>query len=273
MRVFSFGGGVQSTAALILAARGELDVDTFLFANVGDDSENPDTLRYVREIAIPYAQQHGVRIETLQKRRKDGSIETLYGKLTRPDSRTIGIPALLGTAGVPARRNCTTDFKVQRIASWCYQHGARKTTPATVMLGISLDEFQRMRTDSGFSYTQLAYPLIERRISRADCHRLITEEGLPTPPKSSCWFCPFHSRSMWIDLSRRHPDLWQKAIALEEQLSARARVIHAHRKNYEGDRERVYLSSVRKPLPMVVGAGVQPPLFEDDMCESGYCMV
>jgi 3'-phosphoadenosine 5'-phosphosulfate sulfotransferase (PAPS reductase)/FAD synthetase len=48
IRVFSYGGGVQSTAALVLAAQGVIDYHTFLFANVGEDSENPDTLAYVR---------------------------------------------------------------------------------------------------------------------------------------------------------------------------------------------------------------------------------
>ncbi len=45
MRVISYGGGVQSTALLVLANRGEIRyVDAALFANVGDDSEDPDTL-------------------------------------------------------------------------------------------------------------------------------------------------------------------------------------------------------------------------------------
>ncbi|WP_254897837.1 hypothetical protein [Kitasatospora sp. NA04385] len=35
IRSFSFGGGVQSTAALVLAAQGRIDYRTFLFANVG----------------------------------------------------------------------------------------------------------------------------------------------------------------------------------------------------------------------------------------------
>lgn len=43
LTVFSYGGGVQSNAALVLAAQGKLDCKTFLFANVGDDSENPAT--------------------------------------------------------------------------------------------------------------------------------------------------------------------------------------------------------------------------------------
>lgn len=41
LRVFSFGGGVQSTAALVLAAQGEIDFTAFIFANVGADSEHP----------------------------------------------------------------------------------------------------------------------------------------------------------------------------------------------------------------------------------------
>src|SRR5438477_12099715 len=60
MRVFSYGGGVQSTAALVLAAQRKIDYPTFLFCNVGDDSEHPASLDYVHEYAIPYAQKHGI---------------------------------------------------------------------------------------------------------------------------------------------------------------------------------------------------------------------
>ncbi|WP_256918783.1 hypothetical protein [Streptomyces hilarionis] len=41
VKSFSFSGGVQSMAAMVLAATGELDYRTFLMANVGDDSEHP----------------------------------------------------------------------------------------------------------------------------------------------------------------------------------------------------------------------------------------
>lgn len=46
LRVFSYGGGVQSTGALVLAAQGRIDFPTFLFCNVGDDSEHPGTLLF-----------------------------------------------------------------------------------------------------------------------------------------------------------------------------------------------------------------------------------
>ncbi|MGC8646500.1 MAG: hypothetical protein ACP5T9_03085 [Thermoplasmata archaeon] len=34
--------------------------------------------------------------------------------------------------------------------------------------------------------------------------------------KSSCFFCPFQTRREWYWLRYAHPDLWQKAIALEK---------------------------------------------------------
>ena len=53
LRSISYGGGVQSTALLVLAAQKRIDFRTFLMANVGDDSENPGTLRYLEEYAKP----------------------------------------------------------------------------------------------------------------------------------------------------------------------------------------------------------------------------
>ncbi|TDB83784.1 phosphoadenosine phosphosulfate reductase, partial [Actinomadura sp. 7K534] len=92
MRAFSYGGGWQSTAALVLAAQGRIDFPTFLFANVGDDSEHPATLRYIRDHAAPYAAAHGIDLRELHRIRRDGTTETLYGRLTREGSRSIPIP-------------------------------------------------------------------------------------------------------------------------------------------------------------------------------------
>jgi hypothetical protein len=87
LRTFSYGGGVQSTAALVLAAEGKIDFNIFLFANTGDDSENPKSLVYVREVAMPYAAAHGIALHELQRHTRDGQPETLYGRITRADIR------------------------------------------------------------------------------------------------------------------------------------------------------------------------------------------
>jgi hypothetical protein len=80
----SYGGGHQSTALLVLAAREVIPTRTFLFCNVGDDSEHPGTLEYVREVAAPYAAFHGLDLHTLTRQRRDGTEETLMGRLLNP---------------------------------------------------------------------------------------------------------------------------------------------------------------------------------------------
>ncbi|MGI5401976.1 hypothetical protein ACQEVG_21530 [Streptomyces sp. CA-135486] len=41
MNTIPYGGGVHSTALLVLTAQGHIPYDAFLFAKVGDDSEHP----------------------------------------------------------------------------------------------------------------------------------------------------------------------------------------------------------------------------------------
>lgn len=263
LRCFSYGGGVQSTAALVLAAQGKIDYSIFLFSNVGDDSEHPDTLRYVQAHARPRTAAHGLALHELRHIRRDGNEETLYRKLTRPGSRSTGIPIYLEGAGAPGRRSCTSEFKIRRIAVWQRRHGATKADPAVTGLGISLDEFHRARSSSGIETQVLEYPLIDLRLTRRDCMNIIARAGLPIPPKSSCWFCPFHSIATWRRLQNNRPDLYEQAVALEQQLSDRSEML---------GRGKVFLTRKLRPIDVVL-AGRQDELeLIDDACESGYCL-
>jgi hypothetical protein len=262
IRAFSYGGGVQSTAALVLAAQGKIDFRLFLFSNVGDDSERADTLTYVHDVAMPFAEEHEIELRELRHMRRDGTEETLYRKLTRPGSRSTGIPIFLEGSGAPGRRSCTADFKIRRIRKELRRRGASADEPAIVGLGISLDEFQRMRSESGFPDQRLEYPLITLRLTRQDCINIIARAGLPVPPKSSCWFCPFHRIPVWQEMLRNEPKLFDRAVALEVTLSDRSESL---------GRGKVFLSRKMRPLDQVVGE--QADMFEsDDACESGFCM-
>jgi hypothetical protein len=256
LSVFSFGGGVQSTAALVLAARGELDCRTFLFSDVGDDSENPATVAYVRDFAEPFAAEHGLEFVRLTGSR------SLYAKLTAPGSRSVGIPVRMA-GGAPVRRQCTVDFKIRRVGRELKRRGATAEEPATVMLGISMDEWHRARTPdaSGIAWTRLAYPLIDRRLYRDHCLRIVQEAGLPEPPKSACWFCPLHSLPMWREQARRQPDLFARSVELEASLN---------RRRAELGKDAVFFTSRLRPLPMAVQDDGQLDL--DGLgCDSGYC--
>lgn len=337
LRSISYGGGVQSTALLVLAAQKRIDYPLFLMANVGDDSEDPRTLEYVTNTAAPYAADHGIELQVLNRLRRDGSTETLWGRLMKEESRSLPIPVRMSN-GAPGTRSCTSDFKIKVVArelkrrgahggkrcraheSADYRHelstwadgrkivgcwpsnircrvsstkaeaphdcdrGPRDGTAvgdpticpdckasdrATVGIGISLDEIGRANTRRVEPHENMAYPLISigedtgLKLTRLDCERLIRDAGLPVPPKSSCFFCPFHKPEAWSDLARERPDLFDKAADLEDTLNARRRKL---------GKDEVYLTRFAVPLRQAVDTD-QPllPLVDDGSCDSGWC--
>lgn len=261
-RYFSFGGGVQSMAVLVLTVQGKLHYDAFLFANVGDDSENPATIEYMERVAKPYAAANGIELVELQRIRLNGEAETLIGRIQRSE-RSLPLPVWMST-GAPGKRSCTSDFKIDVIAKYLKRNGANKRAPCVTGLGISMDEWQRARTDSGVAWQTLEYPLIDLRLNRLDCMRIIEQAGLPVPPKSSCWFCPFHHRDEWKRLKREEPEQFQKAIELEE-------LINARRKGF--GMNSVYLHKALRPLEQAVGDQMAMEFSDDEICDSGYCFV
>lgn len=273
LRVFANGGGIQSTAALVLSIQGRINFPIHLFANVGDDSEHPATLRYVREVAIPYADSNGIEIHELSRTKRDGTTETLYERLTREGSRSLPIP-LYFSGGVPGGRSCTADFKIRVIGKWLKNRGACADRPATVGVGISTDEIQRINARKNEPYERLAYPLVGLpadedtglRLRRIDCARIIRDAGLPVPPKSSCYFCPFHRPEAWHDQRRNDPELFAKSCNLEDLLNDRRDML---------GRDHVYLTRFGRPLGDAIPDGVDLlPMFDGDdaQCDNGWCM-
>jgi hypothetical protein len=267
LTAISYGGGVQSTALVVLAATGQLPfkVDAALFANVGDDSEHPATLDYVRNVAIPWAAERGLAVHELKRVKRDGTEETLWGRLMKPDSRSLPIPVRMPDTGAPGTRSCTKDFKISVVGKWLKANGASKDDPATVCIGISTDEITRVSNKRVEPYERPVYPLIDLGMDRSACQRLIAEAGLPVPGKSSCFFCPFHRPQMWAEMRRDEPELFFKAADLEATLIER---------RVKLDRDPVYLTRFGRPLTEAVPeAQDMLPGFSPDMetCDEGYC--
>lgn len=272
-RTFSYGGGVQSTAALALAAQGRIDFRTFLFANVGDDSEHPGTMAYIEQHAAPFAAQHGIELielkRTISRGPRAGQDETLYSRLMREGSRSLPIPVRMSN-GAPGTRSCTADFKIKTIGKWLKANGANENSRAVVGIGISLDEIHRVNARRAMPYEIPTYPLLDHEppLRRQDCERIIREAGLPVPPKSSCWFCPFHTPQRWAEMRRDEPQLFERACHLEDTLNAR---------RDELGRDHVYLTRFNRPLALAVPeAGAMLPIFDvnesdAETCDNGAC--
>ena len=309
LRVVSYGGGVQSTALLVLAARRVIDFPIFLMANVGDDSEHPATLAYVRDVAMPYAAAHGIEMHMLARIDRAGNNRSLLADITRPGSKSMKIPVRMAS-GKPGSRACTVDYKLSVLAKWHKAHGAsggascpdhsapapcpRHQSPskakrcrlhpaedcpactqpnrATVAVGISLDEITRANLDKAQPHERLTYPLIGigeetgLRMNRSDCARVIREAGLAVPPKSSCFFCPWHRMTTWQDMARDEPELFEKSCDLEDFMRERSE---------KAGRGPVWLTDYATPLRRLIDTnqGLLPVDDEIGECDSGSCFL
>ncbi|MGK5557755.1 phosphoadenosine phosphosulfate reductase [Actinomadura kijaniata] len=236
----------------------------FLFADVGDDSEHPATLAYVHQHAAPFAASHHLDLRELRRTRRDGTTETLYGRLMREGSRSIPIPIPVRMSnGAPGTRSCTSDFKICVIGKWLRAHGASATNPATVGIGISVDEIHRANNRRCEPYERIVYPLLDLGVRRADCPRIIRSAGLPVPSKSACWFCPFHRLTNWQDMRRNQPELFARACDLETTINTRRAAL---------GRDPVWLNRYAAPLADVVpDIDVLPFDDGDGTCDGGWC--
>jgi len=258
-RVVSYGGGVQSTALLVLAAQGRIDYRTFMFANVGDQAENPDTLTYVKQIARPYAAEHGIELTDLRWVTRKGETRDLYVDLLAHENSLV-IP--LRDSGGFGNRKCTARYKIEVVARELRRRGATTEHPAVVAMGISTDEIQRAKTGVSKQqpWTTKVNPLLDLGLSRSDCRKVIAAAGLPVPPKSSCWFCPFQGQEQWRDRRRRQPELFAKAVALDATLRDRHMALRG---------DPAGLASPALPLDDAVA---DQGVLDLGDCDSGWCM-
>jgi len=191
----SFGGGVNSVAMTVLMVnegwRGPI-----VMADTG--AEWPETTAYVAAFEHDWLQPRGLHIEYVGAEWRE-----IGYKPTLPD-----YCAQYRYLPFQRIRWCTQHWKTRPIAIWADAHGI-----AVQHLGIAADESHRQPSASR--------PLCERGITRAGCVEIIRAEGLPVPRKSGCWLCPFQRRAQWRELWERHPDLYERAAALEDAATER----------------------------------------------------
>ena len=271
MKVISYGGGVQSTAMIVLATQGKIaDVSAALFSNVGDDSELPDTIKYVREVITPWAAERGLPVHELHRTiTTTGERETLWQRMMNYDGEALREPIpVFGSNGAPMSRSCTRDHKIRILGRWIREHVPDEELPCDVLIGISMDEIERAGRGSDEKWERRCYPLLDLRLTRAHCIEIIKAAGLPVPPKSSCFFCPFHSTDTWAELRRDRPELFEKAAFLEDTLNER-RAAREMPPVYLTRRGKPIRLAIQEASPSLFGDGA----FNDGGCDEGYCWV
>ena len=188
---------MNSTALVVLLA-GEGWRGPILYAETG--TEWPETDKYVAMFERDWLAPRGLSITRIGPEWRRG-----LKRMTR-----IEYCEHYRMTPSPYRRWCTSHWKVEPMQRWCAANGYEF---ADVLLGISADESRRM--------PERIRPLVDRGIDRNGCARIIADAGLPVPPKSSCYICPFQGQREWRHLWETHRDLYERAAALERALSER----------------------------------------------------
>lgn len=246
--IISNGWGVQTFTLAAMAALGEIEKPD---AIVHADTTHESVLTYdFAERWTPFLTKHGLNVVTVCD-------EKAASKLLDDSIQTF-IPAF--TEYGQARRQCTERWKIAPVRRWLQEN--RKGLPVRQMMGISLDEFQRMRV-SDVKYIENVYPLVEKRMTRADCIKWLESHGLEVPPKSACAFCPYHNMNAWRK-TREIPADWEKAIKVDN-----------HIRDLRSP-EKLYLHPARKPLEEVdLRTPQEKGQMElwDAVCDGGVCWV
>jgi 3'-phosphoadenosine 5'-phosphosulfate sulfotransferase (PAPS reductase)/FAD synthetase len=223
--VWSFGGGTQSIAIAVLIAQGKLPKPKHaIFADTGREAS--ETMEYFEANVKPIFDKCGLTLEIAPH-----SLATvdLYDK----HGLTL-IPAF--TADGASRTFCSNEWKKSVLNRYLRSLGYGPKNPVRSWIGISKDEIGRAK-ESDTKWNENYYPLLFGvTMNRADCYNLIREYGLPDPPKSSCWMCPYRRNAQWRRLRDHYPGDFEKAVALDVEIRAKDKY------------NAVYLHDSRVPL-------------------------
>jgi hypothetical protein len=207
MKILSLGWGVQSFTMAAMVALGELEpIDAAIHADT--THEFSGTYSFVGKWT-PWLEEHGIKAITV--RNPIPNMDKLFAK------KQIHIPAFtksINKGDGQYRRTCTQRWKIAPMREWLQDN--RNGRPVEQWLGISLDEFQRMK-DSDVKYITNRYPLIEKRMTRNDCISWLLAHGLEVPPKSACVFCPYRNWDSWLNIMNSSID-WKDAVYLDNKL-------------------------------------------------------
>lgn len=249
LHIISLGAGVQSSTMALMAAAGEITPmpTAAIFADTQDEPASVykwlDWLE--KQLPFPvYRETEGklsdgaTRIRTSKKGVRYYDIKLPY--------YTLGAE---GERGMMGMRNCTEDYKIRPIrkalrALALPSNLAKASGRKYVVqwIGISLDEVQRMKTSRDW-WIENRWPLIDAKMTRHNCLRWITAHKFPTPPRSACIYCPFHSNAEWRRLKKESPKEFNDAVEFEKRVQAAQKV--------STQRTSVYLHRSCLPLDQV----------------------
>lgn len=221
LRIISHGGGVQTSALCLMAARGDIGPmpDVAIMADTGNEPRRVyDYLEWLRgQVPFPIwmVRRPGPTLAEL-------AIGVAEGRIPRAGASLPPFYTSEPTGMLP--KQCSKEFKTRVVQNEIRKllglaPGQRGPAEPVVELwiGISKDEIHRAATNER-KWIHNRHPLVEADMNRRDCIRWMEERQYPTPFKSSCVYCPFRDYAAWRDMKENQPMDFAEACAIDEAI-------------------------------------------------------
>lgn len=185
MNICSFGGGVQSTAMAVLAVQDNINIDAFVFCDTG--FEQSIVFEFLEKYTLPMLEEAGIPFYIAKAEHYAGKY---FANMDLPpffnfDNEEVGRqPAF-----------CSSNWKRDIFKRFC--NDKFKLKAYNVLMGFSTDEIKRAARIKLSKKWNYVFPLLDLGLNRNECVKLVHETFNTDPPRSSCYFCPNHTREEW----------------------------------------------------------------------------
>ena len=188
--------GGKDSSALAIYLRDKVSEMEYFFCDTG--AELPETYEYLTRLEV-ILRKPIVRLNA--QRGFDHWFEVFRGALPSPQMRW-----------------CTKNMKIKPIENWIGE------VPAISYVAIRADESNRKGHISKKPNIQTRFPFVEDGIEHDGVMQILTDAGIGLPAyyewrtRSGCYFCFYQRKTEWIGLADRHPDLFERAVAIERKV-------------------------------------------------------
>lgn len=193
--VCGISGGKDSSALAVYMKDKVSDMEYF-FCDTG--AELPETYAYLAKLEVVL----GKKITRLNSTRSfDHYFEVFRGTLPSPQMRW-----------------CTSLLKIKPLEDWIGDDDV------VSYVAIRSDEKSRSGYVSTKPNIKTMFPFIDDDIDHAGVLKILTDAGINLPDyykwrtRSGCYFCFFQRKSEWVGLADNHPDLFERAVAIEQKI-------------------------------------------------------
>ncbi|MCY3950594.1 MAG: phosphoadenosine phosphosulfate reductase family protein [Acidimicrobiaceae bacterium] len=188
--------GGKDSSALALYLRDRVPEMEYFFCDTG--AELPETYEFLTRLEVIL----GKPIARLNSERGfDHWFEVFRGALPSPQMRW-----------------CTKVMKIKPIEAWIGDE------PAVSYVAIRADEANRKGYISTKPNIESRFPFVEDGVDHDGVMKILDDAGIGLPDyyewrtRSGCYFCFYQRKAEWVGLAERHPELYERAIAIEQKV-------------------------------------------------------